>query len=351
MTSYLEKAIIELNGIETGTETGRVFHEFANFCDQQLHNANNIEDYGRALKLRQAKEAEVRELEKLMKAGANIGTLPRELQKAKSWLALDDAEYTRLKENREAFLEKSILNYLNCLAACDGYEGDAVRFSALWLANSNDPKVNNAANVLEKVPSRKFVPLMNQLSSRLLDNTDKFQQLLSRLITRICQDHPYHGLYQILALSKTKTKDNISILRQAAASKVADALKKSSISQHVVASIELTTRAYEKLALAKVDKKKDSKGVTLRAILKESRERASRFERDIPSFGIPPPTMNIDVRADCDYSKLPRITKYDQSVSLASGLSIPKIIKCEASNGSIFKQLVCLFAAYYQSLL
>jgi ataxia telangiectasia mutated family protein len=342
MSQYLEKAIAELGRDDAGSEAGRVFHEFANFCDQQLQNPNNIEDYERALKLRQDKEAEVRELEKLIKAGgANKDSLNRECHKAKSWLALDDAEYARLKENREAFLEKSVLNYLRCLAACDDYDGDAVRFSSLWLANSADDKINAAASILRKVASRKFVSLMNQLSSRLLNTTDEFQRLLLGLIFKICQDHPYHGIYQILALSKTRTKDNVSILRQAAAVRVTTNLQQSKKSEHVVSALETTTRAYERLAHAKVEKKTQPRGgFTLKFVLKDNRERANKYERDIPSFRIPPPTMHIEVRADCDYSKLPVITRYDQGVSLASGLSVPKIIKCEASDGTVFKQLV-----------
>jgi ataxia telangiectasia mutated family protein len=353
MSRYLEKAIAELNHSETGPEAGRVFHEFASFCDQQLKNPNSIEDYERALKLKKDKEVEVHELAKLIRQGTHSSeaknALNREYSRAKSWLALDEAEYNRLKNARDAFLEKSVSNYLKCLAACDDYDGDAVRFSALWLANCEEGRVNSAASDLDKVPSRKLVPLMNQLSSRLLSEENQhalgqhhevngFQRLLLRLTVKICQEHPYHGIYQILALSKTRTKDEVSTSRQQAALQVMNHLKSSRRSQNVIIALESTTRAYEKLAHAKVDGKKGGK-TSLSTVLKDSKDWVRKFERDIPGYGIPPPTMHIEIRADCDYSNLPQITRFDSAVSLASGLSMPKIIKCEASDGAIFKQL------------
>ncbi|KAF8534042.1 hypothetical protein BDD12DRAFT_862201 [Trichophaea hybrida] len=341
MSRYLEKAIEELRNNESGPEAGRVFHEFANFCDQQLQNPSNIEDFERVSKLKEDKQKEVNELVKLnSKAGGKDGALYRELAKAKSWLALDNAEYNRLRDNRDAFMEKSILNYLRCLAACDDYDGDAVRFSALWLGNADEERVNRAASILDKIPSRKLVPLMNQLSSRLLNEKNEFQRLLRDLIIRICHDHPYHGLYQILALTKTNPNDDTAASRHTAAVMIVDHLKQKPMSRVVVSALDSTTQAYDKLAQVKADKKKDNNRMTLSILLQKERERARRFERDIPSYGIPPPTMHIEVRADCDYSRLPRISRYESAVSIASGLSLPKVINCVASDGTTFKQLV-----------
>jgi len=338
MSQYLEKAIEELQSNESGSEAGRVFHEFANFCDQQLQSPSNIEDYERASKLKEDKQKEVNELIKLnSKAGGKDAALHRELTKAKSWLALDNDEYKRLRDNRDAFMEKSILNYLKCLTACDDYDGDAVRFAALWLGNAGEERVNRAASILDKVPSRKLVPLMNQLSSRLLSEKNEFQRLLMDLIVKICHDHPYHGLYQILALTKTSANDDTAVSRQRAAVKVIELLKQQRRSRDVVSALDSTTLAYDKLAHIKTEKKKDNNRMTLSILLQKG---ARKFERDIPSYGTPPPTMHIDVRADCDYSRLPRIARYESSVSIASGLSLPKVIKCLASDGTTFKQLV-----------
>lgn len=362
MSRYLEKAIIELRQNQTGPEAGRVFHEFAHFCDQQLQNPNSIEDYERALKLRHDKKAEVQELERILIAAkrdaqlctkeeakvkrGQVTTLARELSKAQSWLKLDDDEFNRLKDNHDAFLEKSVLNYLNCLEVCDDYDGDAVRFAALWMANSQEPKINQAASILSEVPSRKFVPLMNQISSRLLYTDDDFQRLLTDLITRICVDHPYHGLYQILALLRTSPKDNTSELRYKAVQHIAGSLKGQEKTKKTINALKLTTSAYDRLARAKVPPKE--KGVAPNNKIAffmsgyTDGNWTKRFDREIPSARVPPPTLHINVRADCDYSHLPRITRYGTNVDIASGLSAPKIIKCNATDGRTYKELVCL---------
>ncbi|KAL7272152.1 Serine/threonine-protein kinase tel1 [Rhizina undulata] len=337
MSNYLNLAIAELKGKFKGSEAGRVFHEFASFCDQQLQNPGNIEDYQRALKLRQNKEEEVRELGELIKSasGKKAASLRNYQYKAETWLCLDDAEFNRLKQNRVAFLEKSIGNYLRCLAACDDYDNDAVRFCALWLAHSTDPKVNEAAaSDFDKVPSRKFVHLMNQLSSRLLGHSDKFQELLFPLILRICRDHPHHGIYQILALSRVDPKDTVSSARNAAATRIAAILKNDQQSGAIFHYLQSATNVYIQLAGEKIEEKNS----LMRTVL--SKMLYSKFELDIPSFRMPPPTMNIEVRADCDYSHLPILEKFNPEISLASGISAPKIITCRASDGRNFKMLV-----------
>lgn len=347
MSVYLVPAIDELGGEFSGSEAGRVFHEFASFCDQQLQNPGNIEDYQRALKLRQNKEAEVRELETLMKSiplGQKLEIFKRDTREARSWLNLDDAEFNKLKENREAFLERSIEHYLRCLAACDDYDNDAVRFCALWLEHSDDLKVNMAASQpLAQVPSRKFVPLMNQLSSRLLDVQDGFQKLLFPLIARICIDHPHHGTYQILALSKACPTDTVSAKRQASALKIVGQLKKDERSRVMFQKLSNATSSYIKLAAFKIDKDKDrDKSKPPKYPLSILKGLYVRFHKEIPSQKIPPPTMQIDVRNDCDYRGLPVLERFDPELTIASGISAPKVLSCRASDGRNFRMLVSI---------
>lgn len=342
MSRYLEYAIVELNHKETGSEAGRVFHVFATFCDQQLQNPNNIEDYERALKLKRDKEGEVNQLAQMIHSSANKNDFIRQKSKAKSWLALDEEEYSHLRNNRDAFLEKSVANYLKCLIACDDYDHDAVRFTALWLAHWDEDRVNKVTRNVEYVPTRKLVPLINQLSSRLqleegAHSIHPFQNQLLRLIVRMCQQHPYHGIYQILAISKTCTNGEASASRQRAAVQVTNFLKNGA-TRKVMDALETTTAVYEKIAHAAGPQRlAKGKTITLKALIPDRR---MIFERDIGTYNIPPPTMHIPIRGDCDYSSLPIITRFYPMVEMASGVSVPKIIHGEASDGNVFKQLV-----------
>ncbi len=339
---YLIPAVKELKGISDGDAAGRVFHEFASFCDGQLQDADNLEDFRRIERLRQRKEAEVRELDKMMTSSGSQhkSHLQSHRARAKQWFDLDDREYQRLRQSREAFLKQSLENYLLTLKACSKFDKDSLRFCALWLEHSDLDLANRAvAKHLSAVPSMKMAPLMNQLSSRLLDEKNDFQRLLFDLLLKICTEHPYHGMYQIFSISKSKGKDESAVSRQSAAGRIASTLKRSSVASSRWLAVHNTNVCYARLAVEKLeDKAKPGSRMPLRKT-----EAGRRLEQDVPVNRIPPPTLKIELRADCDYSKVPVIVKFLPEMSVANGVSAPKIITAIGSDGVKYKQLVSLF--------
>lgn len=297
-------------------------------------------------KLREQKEAEVRDLDRMIKNSASQSRERTNLQtfrtKAKQWFDLDDREYQRLHDSRQAFLRQSLENYLLCLKACDRFDQDALRFSALWLENWNSDIANAAvAKHISKVGSRKFAALMNQWSSRLLDTTDEFQTLLSALVLRICSDHPWHGMYQIFASSKSKAKDDIAMSRHQAAGKVITALKGSKSSAPIWLAIHNTCISFHRFASERLDDiiGKPGAKIPLRKI-----SSGLKLEQDISGTSklkIPPPTITIELRADRDYSGVPMIAKWQPDFTVASGISMPKIATAIGTDGLRYKQLVC----------
>ena len=331
-----------MHGISQGDEAGQVFHEFASFCDQQLQNPDGLEDFHRIEKLRERKEAEVFDLEKMIKSSSSQARERENLKnyrtKAKQWFDLDDREYQRLRDSREAFLRQSLENYLLCLKACDKYNNDALRFSALWLEHWNSEIANEAVSKhVGKVGSRKFAPLMNQWSSRLLDASDPFQTLLSSLVLRICVDHPYHGMYQIFAGSKTKGgKDEAALARHAAANNIVAQLKANKRSAATWLAVHNTNISFVRFAAEKIDDSKIKPGAK---VLLRKTTTGQKVEQDMLNQQIPPPTMRIDLRPDCDYSGVPRIAKFQPEFTVASGISAPKIVTAIGTNGLKYKQL------------
>ena len=290
MAEYLEAAITQLQREKSKPQVaGRVFHEFAVFCDRQLNNQSNIEDLERAAKLREKKQAELTEAEKQIQNTPKQGQIYKSLanfkSKAEKWLRLDDIEYSRLRENHEAFLEKSIGNYLRCLEICDEYDRDAIRFCSLWLQYSKIEKANHAAAIfLNKVESRKFIPLMNQLSSRLMNQDDDFQGLLMPLILRICRDHPYHGLYQILSITRGKSKDSSSQSRAIMASRIAIALKQEdNFSGKTMNHLYQAIGVYIRVATYKMHKN-CPKRLAIRRAFPNDRDLHGKLEKEIPGL-------------------------------------------------------------------
>ncbi|KAL8813405.1 MAG: hypothetical protein Q9200_000303 [Gallowayella weberi] len=342
INGYLVPAIKELRGMTEGTEAGQVFHEFASFCDQQLQNPDSLEDFERIQKLRQTKEEEVQDLDRMiMSAGSQAkekDNLKSHRNKAKSWFDLDDREFQRLRENRQAFLRQSIENYLLALKACDKYDNDALRFSALWLQNHDSDIANDAvARHIAQVGSRKFASLMNQLSSRLLDVKSPFQKHLASLVFRICREHPFHGMYQIFAGSKTKGgRDEVAMGRNRAANRIVDQLKADPRSASIWVAIHNSNILFIRFASERLDDSRIKPGS--KVPLRKSGT-GQRIAQEIGEMKIPPPTMKVDLRADCDYSSVPRIAKFNQEFSVASGISMPKIVTAIATDGTKYKQL------------
>ncbi len=149
---------------------------------------------------------------------------------------------------------------------------------------------------IDKVPTRKFAPLVNQLTSRLLDQNSSFQRLLIELVYRICVDHPYHGMYQIWSgtRSKHKKEDEAAQLRKQATEIVGKKLVHTEAGSNTWTAIYYTSKAYHALALEgtykggqKIPIKESAAGMTL--------------ANSVTKYRIPPPTMQIELSATRDY--------------------------------------------------
>lgn len=102
---------------------------------------------------------------------------------------------------------------------------------------------------------------MNQLSSRLLNADDQFQKLLLKLIFRICRDHPYHGLYQLMALERQSlnsgskdTKDPAAVGRQSSAKQILKKLLADEASKVVTSNLYFATEHFMTLAHERIEK-------------------------------------------------------------------------------------------------
>ncbi|KAI8958799.1 Serine/threonine-protein kinase tel-1 [Daldinia sp. FL1419] len=339
---YLQPALKELRGKTDSREAGKVYHQFAMFCDEQLQNPDGLEDLARLQHLRKGKSDEVLQLKGLISSSKNSQTKSRynsHLTKAKQWLDLDEQELRRVEQSRTEFIRLSLENYLLSLVSCDDHNNDALRFTALWLERSSEEFTNQAVmKYIDKVATRKFATLMNQLTSRLLDQRSTFQSLLSELVYRICVDHPYHGMYQIWSGMKSRTndKDDVAVSRQKATDRVGKRLAQTESVSRIWAAIDKTSKAYHMLAVER-DTSRYKAGQ--KVAVKDSTG-GSNLASALAKWKIPPPTMQIELSTSRDYSHIPYISKIEPSMSIASGVSAPKIITVVGTNGERFKQLV-----------
>lgn len=343
--NYLLPAIKALGGTTIGSMAGRVYHNFAAFCDEQLQDSVGKDDFERIEKIRNRKLQEVNDLADMYKKseGKARETLRQHYSKAKTWFKLDDEEYKRLKLNREQLLQRCLENYLLSLQACDDYAKDILRFLSLWLANTNLQEANASVQAhLSEVSTIKFAPFVNQLSSRMLDNGDRFQKLLSDLMFKICCDHPYHSLYQLFAVWKTKgaVGDDVASSRHKAASRLATTVQspKGGSTSQIWISVHNSNINFVQFAQERQDKEmKTGSKIPIRKF-----KYGQRLEQTVQGLAvkIPPPTMKVQLRADKDYSTLPTFSTFEPQISIAGGVSAPKIVTVVATDGSRHKMLL-----------
>ncbi|UKZ56595.1 Serine/threonine-protein kinase tel1 [Trichoderma virens] len=339
---YLEPALKELKGGVEAKEAGLVFHQFAVFCDEQLQDPDSLEDLTRLQNLKKGKNDEVEELKSLISSTRDSqlkAKYSHVLSKEKQWLDLDEQELRRVEMTRSEFVRLSLENYLLSLASSDEHNNDALRFTALWLERSDDEATNKAVTRhLSKVPTAKFAGLMSQLTSRLQNQDSAFQELLSNLVYNICVDHPYHGMYHIWSGTKARVqqKDEVAVLRVRANEKIAAKLANTKAVADIWVSIEKTSKCYHALALER-DQAKYKSGA--KVALKDSTA-AKNLMNYLAKFRIPPPTMHIEVNANKDYSRVPLISRLEPTMTIASGVSAPKIITAIGTDGAKYKQLV-----------
>ncbi|EHK45728.1 hypothetical protein TRIATDRAFT_152582 [Trichoderma atroviride IMI 206040] len=339
---YLEPALKDLRGNVEAKGAGLVFHQFAVFCDEQLQDQDSLEDLKRLQSLKKGKNDEVEDLKLLISSTKDSqlrAKYTHVLSKEKQWLDLDEQELRRVETTRNEFVRLSLENYLLSLASSDEHNNDALRFTALWFERSDDDTTSRAVGGhLAKVPTAKFAGLMSQLTSRLQNQDSTFQQLLADLVYNICVDHPYHGMYHIWSSTKARVqqKDEVAILRVKANEKIAQRLATTNAVADVWVSIEKTSKYYHGLALDR-DPAKYKSGA--KVALKDSTA-AKNLVTCLTKFRIPPPTMHIEVNANRDYSAVPMISRLEPTMTIASGVSAPKIITAIGTDGMKYKQLV-----------
>ncbi|KAK5133323.1 hypothetical protein LTR08_007848 [Meristemomyces frigidus] len=338
--SCLQPAVKYLHGRTEGREAGKVFHEFAVFCDHQLQNPTTLEDFNRLAKLRLKRQEEHKELEKLFKSktrhdddwrGTNL-----EMVKAKKWYELNDAEYQRLKQSRDAYMQQSLQNYLLTLHASDHHDVCVLRFFALWLENADDPTADTVVSKhLSDVPSYKFVVLLNQLMSRLANEPSAFQASLNVLVKRICAEHPYHGLHHLYAATREPGNyhDIAAMSRFRAAEVIARSLK---ADRH---KGDLVTRTFSADDEYNVFAHADHKPIKPSPRAVPEFQPAVHMTVRIVSLGVAPATISLPLRPDGAYTGVPIVARWRSVLQVLGGVSAPKALVACGNNGVQYKQL------------
>uniref|UniRef100_A0A8C2WUR8 non-specific serine/threonine protein kinase n=1 Tax=Cyclopterus lumpus TaxID=8103 RepID=A0A8C2WUR8_CYCLU len=354
LEKYLERAV-ELIEEESGVHDSRLqsqrteaFLSLARFSDAQYQSIdkymNSSEFENKQALLEKAKE-EV-DLIKERKVTSNRYTV-----KVEKELQLDEKALSNLRADRQRFLCKAVENYIQCLEEGEEHDTWVFRLASLWLENDGVKAVND---MMKRIPSYKFLPLMYQLAARMgtkmatgISEDTGFHDVLRELICRASLEHPHHTLFIILALVNANKDENFCKTRLSKSAPRQPSpfdLERSDVAQKIISVIRKKrgkmVRGLERLCdayiiLAYMDA---SKHKTEKKALPIPADQPIMQIKDLDEVTIP--TMEIKVDPSGCYDNLVTVRSFMPHYRLVGGVNLPKIIDCVGSDGKSRRQLV-----------
>jgi ataxia telangiectasia mutated family protein len=349
---YLTPALQGLKENYKGDKAGRVLHEFAAFCDRELHNTDLIEEFRRVTEAKEKRKREVDAYSVAVRSAKTKGEkekLSRDAKIANRWYRLDSEEFERVTAARETLIQQCIENYLRSLSAWDEYDRDVLRLFSIWLEYSHYDSTNHIIGQHgTSIPSYKFAILMSQLTSLLQEDKTEFTVNLKTLILRICMDHPYHSLHHIFAtLNNNLQNDGPAVSRKKATEKIAEGMRANAKARDLWNRVWQADTMYHSLAIY-TDRGKIASG---KDIPLDRISPSATLVAKIKGLRVPPATMDIPLRKDCDYSSVSITVGFKPKMTIASGISAPKILTAISANGRYYKQLVSIVFTSYTFVL
>ncbi|KDN53350.1 hypothetical protein K437DRAFT_241928 [Tilletiaria anomala UBC 951] len=371
--NYFQRALKLSTGSSVNvTQQSKVFHRFASFAhDQYIRDASS----GEIARLKEAVEKrteEVRQHEALERSSREYSH--QHSRHARTILEQDRASLSMLERRQAAALEQALTMFAQSFITSDLFDNSLIRFTSLWFENSANNILNaKIENLINKIPSHKFVLLTHQISARLSKpgaspyatpeepNRQRFHRIISLTMARMCKDHPFHTMYSLYAMrsrnvtaesQKSSSRRRATLtpsvapsqtLRAAAADEIWDALLRQKERRGQLRDFSLACDSYVEWAILdlhnygtrffnKSGTLKQSKDIKLPS----SRELKLAALHDLP---IPVATIDLPVDISCKYESFVGVARYSSTFSTAGGIHLPKISDCIGSDGQRYRQL------------
>ncbi|GJU96059.1 serine/threonine-protein kinase ATM isoform X1 [Tanacetum coccineum] len=268
------------------------------------------------------------------------------IQELQKQLTMDKEEAEKLQQDRDNFLSIALEGYERCLVIGDKYDVRVVfRLVSLWFSLcTRQIVVNGMISTIKEVQSYKFIPLVYQIASRLGSSKDSqgpntFQFALMSLLKKMAIDHPYHTIFQLLALAngdrvKDKQRSKNSFVVDMDKKYAAESLLKELSSQHhgaVIRQMKHMVEIYIRLAELETKREDTNKKIAL--------PREIRSVRQLEL--VPVITSNFPVDPNCRYNEgsFPHFKGLADSVMIMNGINAPKVVECLGSDGKRYRQL------------
>ncbi|KAI8900902.1 hypothetical protein BC833DRAFT_580124 [Globomyces pollinis-pini] len=337
ISDYLKPATMNVELKSDWDRAGLYYFDLAKYCDLLLTEIEMDDTISKSKELLSTRR---REMELLSQVKEKDKTKQLYIRKKQKQIDLEIAEMSQLENERNRFLCLAVESYLKTLSYSN-YQSEfgVFRLCSLWLSNTSNTELNSLIEShLTQIPSKKFVPLMYQLSARFSSNKedDGFNFVLQGLLSMLVQDYPFHTLGCLLALknvttsaAQPKSNSNKSVL------KFLQKLQTDQTLQPIILSMDQLFSGYIDVAYLPIPNTQ-LKNRTKKHDLPSS----SALLRMKLSSLTPVITATCPLSNPKDFSEITYLTGFDRSYSVPGGINAPKVIKCKGSNGKIYRQLV-----------
>ncbi|XP_045535989.1 serine-protein kinase ATM [Papilio machaon] len=345
ITKYLEKSLELLNEDDNAETRFKVYHDIARFADSEY---KQIVSYMNSAIF----ENKVKCIDSMKGTAASLKgsqtSLTKDERKAlftnDRFMQLDEAEVSNTRAEKKSFLNLALRYYMLSLKHCEDNNLSIFRVISLWFDNPDfefsDSSASSFRDLLNAIPSWKFITVLPQLAPRLTTDRSSFAKYLKEVLARCAIEHPHHTL-AILFNLKNSDKDNVILNASKGAQPTrppgaeprvlaADALVRE-LSQRphlatIISQMELLCDAFISFAYLTP---KMSNGKPQRQAIPAAEPLAKLRHLD----ALPIPTLTIPICHNGDYSTLPNITTFDNHFELVGGINYPKKISCRSSDG------------------
>lgn len=335
----MEKYVISIDETHNVNEDplrSQIYYELGQFCEKQ-GKANELDL--QLNKIETQYKAKRKELDDIKDHYSKVSVQSEEKKQVQKYYAKLKGQYQNeleyyeeLKHNKVHFINRATEYYLK------SETDDSVdKFFSLWLEDPNKDELNKVIDeILESVPSHKLTGWIPQLISRLLEESNSFQEILAKIIKRVCIDHPYLSLYPLFSLlfNSMYVDDNnmLMISKVKAADKLIQSLALGSNLTYLLQVFNpIKLFCQECLSLSKYKQKG-------RFINVNKVKELDYWVNNLPA--IPSPILKIPPSSTSSLRSQPLLLSIEPMITIASsGLSLPKIVSFNLSNGTQQKVL------------
>lgn len=327
LANYFTPAL-EMIQVDDNKNIGKIYYKVAKFCDDQYKLSSNSKELETWYMLVHNKNREIEECKKRISytiEEKERQKLERTLQGLIQQCNLDKSEYEKAITEAKEFLSKAFELYLRCMTWDSIYVTTSLfRLCSLWFSHTSDQYtmiielIDKYIFKYESISYDRFIPLIYQLTARLGENKI-FSKQLFNLIYKIALIYPFHTIPQVIAMRNSneqkKSSQELIVLLSNSSNRF----------QKILHEYERIFQAYIELGMKQV-KETIPKSLLICQLgqLKE----------------IPVMTISIPIRPSDQYDDFIYVCSFDTKINMVGGINLPKVVKCLASDGRYYKQVV-----------